>query len=63
MIDNLTATYTTLTQQLASSQSAGQRSETLQRLSDVRAEIEYWEARRDRSTVAKYTFTQGRPVR
>ena len=63
MIDALTATYTSLAAELATSRSAYSRSETLHKLADVRAEITYWEDRRDRATRAGQSFTQARPVR
>jgi hypothetical protein len=61
MIDALTATYTSLAAELATSRSAYNRSETLNKLADVRKELEYWENRRDRATTS--SFTQVRPVR
>jgi len=63
MIDALTATYESLASELATTRSAYNRSETLQKLADVRKEIEYWEARRDRATRAAQSFTQARPTR
>ena len=47
IIANLTATYTTLSAEIASSTSmpAAQRSITLQKLADIRKELEHWENR------------------
>lgn len=63
MIDNLTATYTTLSTEVSISRSAFGRGQTLQRMKDIREEIDYWEKRRDQVARAGRTFVQGRPVR
>lgn len=63
MIDALTATYTTLASQLETQLSDDGRTSILQKLEDVRGEIEYWEKRRDRTTRAGNAFTKARPVR
>lgn len=63
MIDALTATYESLASELATTRSAYSRTETFQKMADVRKEIEYWEERRDRATRAAQTFVQARPKR
>jgi hypothetical protein len=44
-ITNLTATYTTLSQEYAQSRSAAGRSQVMARMEDIRKEITAWEER------------------
>lgn len=62
-IDNLNATYDSLSTKLAKQRSGTDRSLTQRDLKEVREELEIWEKRLDRATRAASTFTIARPTR